>query len=625
MDANQLLSFDYLTKKLENVPLQNKAVVLAELQQEAKKLGVSKLFASQIKLVEHNLVENKMAKMKGVILKDIPSAIKNTAGYVVTELGISLILPNSLQEVEICSKPIFITERYKDIEDGQEKVKIEYKSDSTWYSLIVPRSTIANSARITQLADFATGINSENAKEIVKYLNDIESNNRLTIPIKKSISKLGWTEYGFVPYVDDIVFSGADIYAELYSKFKEKGDFDLWKSISRQCLEYKIPKIFVSASYASLLLDFLGVNGFCVHLWGESGKGKTVAMMLSASIYGNPDSKKGIIRNGKSTENGIEPILSFFNNCACFFDELTTLPQEQINNMVYKFTQGQGKTRMSKNSTLQKTYTWNNVILLNAEKPLSDINTKSGAINRVISINTSDAIFGGMDMKNIADILRENYGFGAKRFIEAISNKENNIDFKAIFKKYMDKVPENIEQKQANAVCSMLVAYELACKYVYEIDDNLTIQDFIDFMITKEEVSASARAYNNLIDYISANYIYFNDSAINQSKWGKYTKNKDYVLIYPNRFREWCIKNSLNENEVLVGFKNRCLLKVTSPSKFQFKTTGCDDSKQDWFYAIKLNVEENKSNDSEDKSNDSENKDGLIQLNGITLNDIFPF
>lgn len=612
MNAEELLNFDYLTKRLENVSIQNKAVVLAELQRDAKSLGVTKLFNSQIKLVEQNIVQKKMQSMRISKLKDIPPAIKNTAGYSITELGVHLILPNSLNELEICSKPLFITERYKDIEDGQEKVKLEYKSDGKWYELIVARNIIANSSKITQLADFATGINSENAKDVIRYLNDIESNNRLTIPIKKSISKLGWTEYGFVPYVDDIVFSGADVYADLYSKFKENGDFDIWKSISIECLKHKIPKIFVSASYASLLLDELGVNGFCVHLWGESGKGKTVAMMLSASIYGNPDSKKGIIRNGKATENGIEPILSFFNNCACFFDELTTLPQEQINNMVYKFAQGQGKTRMNKNSTLQKTYTWNNVILLNAEKPLSDINTKSGAINRVISINTNENIFGDMDMKNIADLLRENYGFGARRFIEALTDEKNNIDCKKMFKDYMSIMPDNIEQKQANAVCTMMVAYEIACKYVYETNDKLTIEDIKEFMITKDESSASLRAYRNLIDYTTANYIYFDDSSINQSKWGKYTAKKDYILIYPSRFREWCNRNNLNENEVLIGLKNRKLLKTTTPSKFQFKTTSIfDENKQDWFYAVKL---------------EEENKDDTIvgEINDPILDAIFP-
>ena len=144
--------------------------------------------------------------------------------------------------------------------------------------------------------------------------------------------------------------------------------------------------------------------------------------------------------DGKITDNvELQKLLSFFNDCACFFDELTTLTPEQIEQMIYKFTQGQSKGRMTKGLNVQKSFTWNNVVLLNAEKPLSDARSMSGAVNRVISMYTDTYVFDDMDMKEIADTLRNNYGFGAKRFIEAI--KSNNIDVNALFKKYLQMIP----------------------------------------------------------------------------------------------------------------------------------------------------------------------------------------
>lgn len=605
MELKELLSFDFLMDKLKDAPIQDRALIVAELKQEAQKLKCTKQLNDQIKLVEQNIAENKRQQLKVNPLVDMPEVITNTAGYNITEYGVNMFLPQSMAEVNICPKPLFITERYQDIEDNQEKVKFTYKSDGKWYDLVIDRQILANSSRIISLADYPTGITTENARNVIKYLCDIESENRDTIPIKQATSKLGWTEYGFVPFIDNIAFAGGDTYRTLYSKFHEQGNFEDWKQISIECLKYPLPKLYVAGAYSSLLLKEIGVNGFCVHIWGESGKGKTVAMMLASSIYGDADSKSGIIRNGKSTENGIEPVLNFFNDCACFFDELTTLTPEQIEQMIYKFAQGQGKGRMTKGLNVQKSFTWNNVVLLNAEKPLADAKSMSGAVNRVISMYTDSYVFGDMDMKRIADTLKANYGFGAKLFINAL--KENDIDVNGMFKKYLSLIPDNIEKKQANAISTMMVAYEIACKYVYGTNDKLTIDDVKDMLVTKDDVSVVMRAYNSLIEYVQANYIYFDSKTnlYNQNKWGKYADYTDgkYILILVNRFNEWCAKNNFNSQMILKGLKSRELLKTTGENRLKFKTTSVNAqsdtesttqvSLQDWFIAIKLPKEEN--------------------------------
>jgi len=610
MDLKQLLSFDYLMDKLKDVPIQEKALIIAELKAEGQKLKCVKPLNDQIKLVEQKIVNDKKTQLKTQKLQDIPEAIKDCAGYGITEYGITTILPQSLDELIICPKPLFVVERYQDIEDNSEKVKFTYKSDGKWYDLVVDRQLIANSNRIISLADYPTGITTENARNVVRFLNDIESANRDTIPIKIATSKLGWTDYGFVPFVDEIAFAGGDTYRNLYSKFHEEGDFEKWKDISVRCLKYQLPKLYIAGSYASLLLRDIGVNGFCVHIWGESGKGKTVAMMLASSVYGDSDSKTGIIRNGKSTENGIEPVLSFFNDCACFFDELTTLTPEQIEQMIYKFTQGQSKGRMTKGLNVQKSFTWNNVVLLNAEKPLSDTKSMSGAVNRVISMYTDSYVFGDMDMKEIADTLKKNYGFGAKLFIKAI--KEYNIDVNTIFKKYLKTIPDNIEKKQANAISTMMTAYEIACKYVYQTNDVLTLNDVKDLLVTKDEVSVVMRAYENLIEYAQANYTLFNDKDYSNSisKWGKYIidNNEKYLLILSHRFDEWCAKNGHNQQMILKGLKSRNLLKTTGENRLKFKTTALSEnnnkvSQQDWFIAVKLPKDEENQDETKNKDN----------------------
>lgn len=561
MTIQELLSVQNLLDILQNQSPQQQIITLAEMKQEASKLHIARDFNNAVKLANTELKR----RQAGEQLTDVPEVITDNAGYEITELGVFLPLRDG--NLEICPYPLFITERYRDIDDGTEKVKILYKRDNAWREIIVPRQTVANATKIIQLADSATGINSENARGVVKYLSDIESANRYSIPTKYATARLGWTEYGFVPFVDNITFTGADTYAALYDKFHEWGEFSKWRDLSAECLKYPLPRIVTAAAYASLLLKHIGVNGFCVHIWGESGRGKTVALMLAASIYGDADPKSGIIRNGKTTSNGIEPVLGFFNDCAVIFDELTTLTQEQITDMVYKFAQGQGKGRMTKSAGLQKTYTWNNVAILSAEKPLTDGRTMSGAVNRIISLYADGDVFGDMDMVSIANTLKANYGFGARRFIEALKY----ADVRGIYDKYAGAIPNTIEQKQANAAAVLLTAYDIAAKYVYCVDDMLTVADLLPYLAARDEVSVSDRAYKALLDFVDANYTMFDDSDTYQSKWGR--KSDTYVHIFYARFVEFCERNGYQPTSILKEWRSKNLIKTRNPNELKNNAT----------------------------------------------------
>lgn len=58
----------------------------------------------------------------------------------------------------------------------------------------------------------------------------------------------------------------------------------------------------MAASFASVLLEPLGCLSFVFHLWGGSGTGKTVGMMVAASVWGNP-AEGALTRTLNSTPN----------------------------------------------------------------------------------------------------------------------------------------------------------------------------------------------------------------------------------------------------------------------------------------------------------------------------------
>ena len=134
----------------------------------------------------------------------------------------------------------------------------------------------------------------------------------------------------------------------------------------------------MASSFASALLEPLGLLPFFVHLWGTTECGKTVALMLAASVWANP--KMGeFIHSFNSTTVAQELSATFVNSLPLILDELQIIKDRRdFDNTIYKLTEGIGKNRGTKTGGLQKTGTWQNCILTSGEMPIS--NPSSGAV-----------------------------------------------------------------------------------------------------------------------------------------------------------------------------------------------------------------------------------------------------
>ena len=85
-------------------------------------------------------------------------------------------------------------------------------------------------------------------------------------------------------------------------------------------------RVILAASFASPLLEVLGALPFFVHLWGvDSGTGKTVALMLAASVWGDP-AVGAYIKTFDATVVGHEKTAAFLNHLPLCLDELQSLP-----------------------------------------------------------------------------------------------------------------------------------------------------------------------------------------------------------------------------------------------------------------------------------------------------------
>ena len=151
----------------------------------------------------------------------------------------------------------------------------------------------------------------------------------------------------------------------------------------------------LAGSFSSALVEPLGTLPFFIHIWGTTEKGKTVALMLAASVWANP--KMGeYIHSFNSTAVAQEMAAGFVNSLPLILDELQMIKErKEFDQLIYQLTEGVGRVRgKRKTGGLQKVHTWQNSILTSGESPITNASSGGGAVNRIIELECdNDMLF----------------------------------------------------------------------------------------------------------------------------------------------------------------------------------------------------------------------------------------
>ena len=136
--------------------------------------------------------------------------------WIASDDGIHTFNKDYTNEVIVCYHPILPIGRLKNLETGEEQIRLAYKRNHKWTEITISKDMITSASKIVQLSKLGVSVTSENAKLLVKYLSDVENLNDDDIPVQKSTSKLGWIGQDFIPYDTDIIFDGDMQFKQLY-------------------------------------------------------------------------------------------------------------------------------------------------------------------------------------------------------------------------------------------------------------------------------------------------------------------------------------------------------------------------------------------------------------------------
>lgn len=464
-----------------------------------------------------------------------------------------------------CPHPIMPVERLVNIDTGVEKLRIAFSKGKRWREVIASKQTLASPNKILELADQGIAVTSENARSLIQYLSDVENINYDVIPEKKSVGRLGYIEgEGFSPYVDGLVFDGEACYRDMFQAIASSGSGKEWVRIAAECREMSLTaRLVLAASFASVLVQPVGCLPFFVHLWGgESGTGKTVGLMLAASVWGNPMIGK-YIKTFNATEVGHEKTAAFLNSLPMLIDELQLArdARGKIQFNVYALAQGVGRTRGTKSGGIDKTPTWRNCILTTGESPLTSLADGAGALNRVIDIECSPPGKVIRDGMRIANELKKNYGFAGKAFLEKL---DDEVVMDAVTRRYQElfrKLSESdTTEKQAMAAALIVVADELITRWFFGGGAPVTVEQISTFLQTKAAVSAGERGYQYMRDWVAQNSARFRTGIETGDTYG--VIDGDWAFIISKVFGEAAESGGFSRQALLSYLKQKKLIQT---------------------------------------------------------------
>ena len=533
LTADSILSDEVLSEVFDQEDEIYKARLLLSLEDRAGELGRKHEFQELVqayKRVERAM--NKAQKEKpapATILdnwtnfSDCPYERMQCSNWLATDDGIFIPNPNpGSLDIQACYHPIIPVERLKNLETGKEQIKLAYRRNGSWRELIVPKVIVTSNTKIVSLSELGISVTSENARYLVKYLADVENLNEDYINIQYSSSKLGWIKDDFLPYDTDIVFDGDIRFKQLFESIEQKGSREIWYSHIKELRRAgRIEtKFLLAASFSSILVSLLGGLPFIVDLWGETEGGKTVSLMVAASVWANPGENR-YIGDFKTTDVALEAKADMLNNLPMILDDTSKVSariRDNFEGFIYDLCSGKGKSRSNKELGINRENRWNMVTLTNGERPIQSYVSQGGAINRVLEVECGEKVY--QDPQSTANILKRNYGYAGKDFVEAV--KKIGIDDIRLMQQEIQKqlFSDDKMQKQAIALSIVLTADRIATEYLFKDNCSISIEEAKKTLVDRSEVSDNERCYHYLIDKITMNDQRF-DTDTHCEKWGE--------------------------------------------------------------------------------------------------------
>lgn len=247
--------------------------------------------------------------------------------------------------------------------------------------------------------------------------------------------------------------------------YRSAGTLEEWKrEVAAKSVGNSRLTFMLCAALTGPMLYLVGGESGGFHIVGESSKGKSTALRLAASVWGD---QGGHFKSWRTTDNAAESLAVFSNDTCLVLDEIGQAPAKACAEMAYMLANGNGKSRAGRDGQAKMAQSWRLCFLSSGEitlaQKMSEIekgNVKAGQEVRMAEI-MADAGRGkgvfetchGMPPAEFAMKIKEVtntfYGTAGPAFVEIlIKEKEISKKIRALSENFAKEVCEETADGQ---------------------------------------------------------------------------------------------------------------------------------------------------------------------------------
>lgn len=301
---------------------------------------------------------------------------------------------------ELIASPVTVVARTTNSDDGSEGRLLRLVTESSIKEWIIPMEVFGGSGEDARRQLFGMGAIIELKKRgaFMEYLLAQRPEQ-----VFATTCRPGWHESGAFVLPGRTIGSAKVRYqsSSRRSIFSTKGDLAHWQAeVATKCAGNPVLTLAVGCALAGPLLSLVGVLGGGVHLVGDSSSGKSLAQLVAASVWGEPEIFKS---SWDMTKGGLEIEASSRNDTTLILDEIKRANPKNVEEMAYALANGQGKGTMTREREAGAKLAWRVLALSSGERSLSEHaaisgNTAhAGSELRMVDVNAGTRIYKAFD------------------------------------------------------------------------------------------------------------------------------------------------------------------------------------------------------------------------------------
>lgn len=156
----------------------------------------------------------------------------------------------------------------------------------------------------------------------------------------------------------------------------QEGTSAQWRDTVAQLAQGNSRLVFaICCAFAGPLAKIVGEDSGGFHLRGGSSSGKSTALKVAASVWGQP---ARYVRTWRATTNGLEGLAVLHNDSTLILDEIGQADPYAVGDAAYLLANGQGKARAGRNGLAKPAQHWRLLFLSAGEESLSGIMERAG-------------------------------------------------------------------------------------------------------------------------------------------------------------------------------------------------------------------------------------------------------